>query len=137
MISSLGQLSLGVKAMRADETRTGIDGHVTSSRGARATATFALACLVCAGCAANRLMLESPEVSDGSQWFSCSSGSDCVLIQDPTCQFLSVNRAHVSAATDWIRRAARRRNGLRECSGADPGYDAVCREGKCSTRPQD
>ena len=73
----------------------------------------------------------------GLGWFDCTSDSECVLIRDPSCYPISINRGRVAEMTGRIAAALDEQGGLRECPPLSIDYVPVCLGRKCSSiRPQ-
>lgn len=81
--------------------------------------------------------IEVPAKRD-SQWYSCETDSDCVVVDDMNCTLASVNRRHVAEFQLWARYGLDQvHTGV--CEGKtrnDINYLPVCREGTCSSKPK-
>lgn len=73
----------------------------------------------------------------GKAWFACGSDNDCELVQDATCQFISVNGNYAADVLTWIRQHPGKRPF--KCKGTpdqrhvpSTDYVPLCSDRECS-----
>lgn len=72
-----------------------------------------------------------------SAWFACRSDSDCALVQDATCQFISVNRSYAGNVLKWVlhhpsKRPFKCRGTLDQRHVPSTDYVPLCSDRQCS-----
>ena len=68
---------------------------------------------------------------ESETWFKCKVDTDCRIILDPTCTFISINSAYEIEVRNWIESERARPGG---CFARDVQYEAICSIDRCSSR---
>lgn len=84
--------------------------------------------LLVAGCAARTIPLQIQEA-----WFECEADRECMVLEDPRCTLVPINRRYAGTFTDWVRlyRASQVTSG--PCNYGAFRYEPVCEASRCSS----
>jgi hypothetical protein len=91
--------------------------------------SVACGALLLAGCGSRTVPLQRQEA-----WFACENRRECIILEDPTCTLIPINRRHVESFEDWVRVYQASELATGPCSRGRVEYEATCEAQRCSSR---
>lgn len=85
--------------------------------------------LLLIGCGSRTISLQRQEA-----WFACENRRECIILEDPTCTLIPINRRHVESFEDWVRVYQTSELATGPCSRGRVDYEAVCEAQRCSSK---
>lgn len=85
------------------------------------------ALLLC-GCGSRTIPLQGQDA-----WFACENRRECIILEDPTCTLIPINRLYVRSFEDWVRRNHASELASAPCNPPRLQYEAVCEAQRCSS----
>ena len=93
---------------------------------------IATAALLCAGCAAGCGPRVIPLQIENA-WFACTEDRECVVLEDPRCTLVPINRRYAQSFADWVRRYRAPQVRSAPCGPRRFGYAPICESERCSS----
>jgi hypothetical protein len=84
--------------------------------------------LLLVGCGSRTIPLQSQEA-----WFACENRRECIILEDPTCTLIPINRRYVQSFEDWVRRNHASDLASGPCNHGRVQYEAICEAQRCSS----
>jgi hypothetical protein len=91
--------------------------------------SVACGALLLTGCGSRTVPLQRQEA-----WFACENRRECIILEDPTCTLIPVNRRHVESLEDWVRVYQASELASGPCNPQRIQYEATCEAERCSSR---
>ncbi len=81
-----------------------------------------------AACGSRTIPLQAQEA-----WFACENRRECIILEDPTCTLIPINRRYVQDFEDWVRRNHASELAPGPCNRGRLEYEAICEAQRCSS----
>src|SRR5688572_22827836 len=92
------------------------------------TLVIAASSLLLVGCGPRLIALE---ISDS--WFECSRHRECMILEDPRCQLVPMNRRYADSFATWVRRNRAQQVSNEPCVWNHSQYLPSCDSGRCTS----